>query len=288
MPLLLAALLLAGCAAAPPVVPHTAPPADTVRADWGRFFEDEGARGTIVVFDASTGRMHHYDPSRAAQPFIPASTFKVYNSLAALETGVVPDVDSVFVWDGQVRDIEAWNQDHSLRTGIAVSAVWVYQEVARRIGEDGYRAMFALEPYGNSDFRGAIDYFWLNGPLRISADEQVAFLDRLRRGDLAFRPEHQAAVREIILLEEGGDYRLFGKTGWTSTFGGQFVTDYSSGPDIGWFVGWVETPQGPWVFALNLEADPASDLPFDMLSARLDITYAVLDDLGLRKADGGP
>ena len=225
--------------------------------------------------------MHRYDPERAAQRFIPASTFKVWNSLAALETGVVPDVDSVFQWDGQVRDVPAWNRDHSLRTAIAVSAVWVYQEVARRIGPDGYRAMFALEPYGNGDFRGPIDYFWLNGPLRISADEQVAFLDRLRRGALAFAPEHQAAVRDILLLDEHDGTRLYGKTGWTSTFDGQFASAYWSGPDVGWFVGWVETPRGPWVFALNIEPDPASDVPLDIQPARLDITYDVLADLGL-------
>src|SRR5690606_40752552 len=89
--------------------PPDAPPADTVRADWGRLFEAEDARGTLVVLDAQTGRRHVYDPVRAAERFLPASTFKVYNSLVALETGAAPDVDSVFAWDGVERSIDAWN-----------------------------------------------------------------------------------------------------------------------------------------------------------------------------------
>ena len=45
-----------------------------------------------------------------------------------------PDKD-VFKWDGVTRPIEAWNKDHTLRSAIAASAVPVYQEIARRIGQ---------------------------------------------------------------------------------------------------------------------------------------------------------
>jgi beta-lactamase class D len=281
LPLLLFVLVTftAGCTA-PDAGPDAAPAepvaTDTARADWGRFFAAEDARGTIIVLDTRTAQQHVYDPARAAERFIPASTFKVYNSLVALDTGAAPDVDSVFAWDGVDRSISGWNRDHSIRTGIAASAVWLYQELARRIGEDGYRAAFAREPFGNGDPGGGIDRFWLDGALRISAEEQVTFLDRLRRGDLAFRPEHQAAVREVLLLEEGDGFRLFGKTGWA----------FPDAPEeIGWFVGWVEREDGAWVFALNIEAVGPG---LDMMTARRAITGAVLADLGLRPAGGRP
>jgi beta-lactamase class D len=282
-PLLLCGLLLAACASEPPPpdpspTPAAAAPADTTHAAWARFFEAEGARGTVVVLDAQTGRRHYLDPPRAAERFLPASTFKVYNSLVALDTGAAPDVDSVFAWDGVERSVEAWNRDHSLRTGIAASAVWLYQELARRIGEDGYRAAFAREPYGNGDTGGGLDRFWLDGALRVSAEEQVAFLDRLRRGVLAFRPEHQAAVREILLLEEGDGYRLYGKTGWALP---------GEPGEIGWLVGWIERGDGARVYALNLEP-AAGAAGFDMLRARRAVLDAVLDDLGLRPAGEGP
>ena len=148
--------------------------------------------------------------------------------------------------------------------------MWVYQEIARRVGEDGYRAAFAREPYGNGDTGGGIDRFWLDGALRISADEQVAFLDRLRRGDLAFRPEVQAAVRDVMTLEKGDGYVLFGKTGWARP---------DEPGEIGWLVGWVERAEGAHVFALNVEPLPGSD--FDMAPGRMRLVRAILSGEGL-------
>jgi beta-lactamase class D len=275
LPALLVFALLAGCAPSPeaaaPDEAPARPASDTVRTDWGRLFDAYGARGTFVLLDVPSGRVARYDPARAAERFIPASTFKVYNSLVALETGVIAaNVDSVqFRWDGVDRGNAGWNEDQSLRTALRRSAVWVYQGIARRVGEGGYRAAFVREPYGNGDPAGGVDRFWLDGALRISALEQVTFLDRLRRGDLAFRPEVQAAVRDVLLLEEGDGYRLYAKTGWA---------DRPEG-DLGWLVGWVERGEDVSVFALNVEPLPGSD--FDMASGRMAIARTVLSAEGL-------
>src|SRR5690606_23024332 len=118
--------------------------------------------------------------------------------------------------------------------------------------------------------------FWLGQGLTISADEQVAFVDRLRRGELAFRPEVQAAVREILLLEGSDAHRLYGKTGW------DWVGDERAN-EIGWIVGWIERGDGAWVYALNVTPEAAG---FDMQAARLGVLHAVLADLGLRPAHG--
>ena len=68
------------------------------------------------------------DKVRSGEGRLPASTFKIPNSIIALETGVVEDPDKdVFKWDGVTRSFEPWNKDHTLRSAIAVSAVPVYQ-----------------------------------------------------------------------------------------------------------------------------------------------------------------
>ena len=56
--------------------------------------------------------------------------------MIALETGVIPDEEEIIKWDGEKRFVEVWNQDHNLRSGIKYSVVWLYQELARRIGEE--------------------------------------------------------------------------------------------------------------------------------------------------------
>lgn len=275
---LAALLLLAACARPEPVGVETdAPPAtEASGAEWAQTFAREGAIGTFVLYDAGTGRTHRHDPDRAARRFVPASTFKVYNALVALETGVVRDVDSTFVWDGLELSVGAWNRDHSLRSGMASSTVWLYQRVAEAVGTERYEAAFAREPFGNGAVGDALTTFWLTGPLAVSADEQVAFLDRLRQGTLAFAPEHQAAVRDLLpVLAEGQGYTLRAKTGWALREGEA---------DLGWLVGWVERPEGDAVFALKVEAAPGAE--FDMIPGRLRLATTLLREAGVLPAEG--
>ncbi len=134
---------------------------------------------------------------------MPASTFKIPNSIIALETGVVEDPDKdIFKWDGVKRSIEAWNKDHTLRSAIAVSAVPVYQEIARRIGPERMQKYVDLMDYGNRDIGGGIDQFWLTGNLRIDPMQQIDFLDRLHRGVLPVSRRSQELVRDIIAGDE--------------------------------------------------------------------------------------
>ena len=252
-------------------------PADTVRADWGAHFERFGARGTFVLLDTGTGRTHRYAPERAAERLTPASTSKLFNALVFVDRGLVADVDSMHAWDGVERSIAVWNQDHSLRTGVGNSAVWLFQRLAREVGRGGYREVFARQPYGNSTMGEPLHMAWLDGSWRVSADEQVAFVDGLRRGSLGFSPEAQATVRGITPVlasgtsPDGGTWRLLGKTGWALREGE---------PDLGWIVGWVERADGDWVYAMNAQATREGS-PWNMAPDRLRLVQAVLRGEGL-------
>lgn len=286
--LLIATACLAGCTPRPTATPTARTAASEAAADavvvpeWAGAFAAEGGRGVFVLFDPATGRTRTSDPARAARRFLPASTFKLYNALVALDAGVVTGVDSVWAWDGVERSIPAWNRDHTLRSGMAASTVWLYQRLATRVGRERYAAAFAREPYGNSAPGDSLRWFWLDNSLQISAVEEVRFVDRLRTGNTGFSDAAEATVRGIVpVLAERtggrGPVRLLAKTGW----GG----DAEMGiPDIGWIVGWVErgAPDGgPVVFALNVEDDPASPVPFEMGPVRLRIATAILESEGL-------
>lgn len=234
-------------------------PSDTVRAGWGSTFADRGAHGTFVLYDPAKNRTSRSNPARAAARSLPASTFKVYNALVALETSTVGDPDSVFVWDGTERFLASWNEDQSLRDGLERSTVWLFQRVAEAVGRERYAEAFRAEPYGNDVVGPDVRVFWLDGSLQISPDEQVRFLDRLRRGDTAFSDAAETTVRDMMpVLADTLGVRLVGKTGWGLREGA---------PDIGWLVGWVERPAaqgGDLVYALNAEASgPASPFSFD-------------------------
>ena len=165
---------------------HVVYPRSEIREDLARHFTDAGTAGTFVGYKVDDYLVIASDKDRSGEAKLPASTFKIPNSVIALETGVVGDPDKdVFKWDGVTRSIEAWNNDHTMRSAIAVSAVPVYQEIARRIGAERMQKYVDLFEYGNRDIGGGIDQFWLTGNLRIDPVQQVDFVDRLRRGTLA-------------------------------------------------------------------------------------------------------
>jgi beta-lactamase class D len=243
--------LLAGCAGTPdasspsPAPAATATPASEDRPDLGKYFP--GSPGAFVLYDLNGNRYVRYHPERCAERFLPASTFKIMNALIGLETGVIPDENYVIPWDGTPYAISSWNGDQTLKTAIQNSVVWYFQELARRVGAERMQEYVDAAPYGNRDISGQIDTFWLEGGLRISADEQIEFLKRLYLGDLPFSQRSMNVVRGILLLEKTDTYQLIGKTG-----SAQRVT-----PHTGWFVGYLETKGNAYFFALNYESpDP--------------------------------
>ena len=93
-----------------------------IRTDLTKRFFDLGTTGTFVGYKVDDYLIIASDKDRSAQPQLPASTFKIPNSIIALETGVVEDPDKdVFKWDGTTRSIEAWNKDHTLRSASPAS-----------------------------------------------------------------------------------------------------------------------------------------------------------------------
>jgi len=177
-----------------------------------------------------------------------------------------PDQD-VFKWDGVVRSIAAWNRDHTLRSAIAVSAVPVYQEIARRIGAERMQHYLDLLDYGNRDIGGGIDQFWLTGRLRIDPVQQVDFLDRLRRGSLPVSKRSQDLVVDILPVTRVGDTIIRAKTG--------LVGAQASRPELGWLVGWAEKGGEATVFALNLDVREPRHL-----DDRMRLSQACLHDIG--------
>lgn len=178
-------------------VPSAAADVWQKRPDWSVFFSAAGVNGTIVVADERSGARWVLDGKRAARRYVPASTFKIPHTLFALDTGVVHDEFQVFKWDGEVRGIASWNRDQDLRSSMRNSVIWVYQQMARAIGEEAERRYLEKIGYGNADPSDGVDRFWLEGPLRISAFEQVDFLQRLYGNVLPFRLEHQRLVKDL-------------------------------------------------------------------------------------------
>ncbi|QQS36500.1 MAG: class D beta-lactamase [Ignavibacteriales bacterium] len=232
-----------------------------------KFFADYNVTGSFVMYDMNKEEYFYHNKKRCEKQFIPASTFKIFNSLAALETGVIKDEYEVFKWDGEKRWVESWNKDQEMKTAFKNSTVWYYQELARRIGYERMKEFIEQEHYGNENISGGIDRFWLDGELRISQVEQINFLKRFYNYELSFSKRSIDIVKSIMLAEETSSYKLYAKTGWADV----------DKINYGWYVGFIETGNDVYFFATNIEkSEPAGD---NFAKARIEITKNILKEL---------
>jgi len=208
-----------------------------------------GYDAALVIYNRTTGETINIGPVRSSQRLSPCSTFKIYNTLIGLELALIKGVDEPWYhWDGVKRGIEGWNQDLTLREAFKVSAVPAYQTLARDIGEIRMKEYVEKIGYGSKDISAGIDIFWLSRPdttsIKISADEQVALLNKLLDGKLPFSEKNVAILRDIMQAEKTDKGTLYGKTG------------SGMGPDgkgnLGWFVGFLENNGKTYVFACNI------------------------------------
>ena len=214
-----------------------------------------GYKGCFVQKEPVRLTNNSYNFELAKEPLSPCSTFKIVNSLIGLETGVLKDQDHPMKWDGVEHTIKPWNQDQTLKSAVQNSVVWYFQKVAKEIGEQRMQHYLNLFDYGNKDISGGITRFWLESSLKISAFQQLNFLDKLQSSHLPLSQRTINITKEVLFLRESPLGKLYGKTG----SGTGDIKSFKSPEDcnLGWFVGWVVTKNGTYPFATNIRGKGA-------------------------------
>lgn len=225
--------------------------------------------------DNGTGKFTVYNLKRYRDSsYLPASTFKIVNSLIGLQTGKIVNDSMVIKWDGVKRWNEDWNKDLNMYDAFRVSAVPYYQEVARRIGKDTMQMWLDSLGYGKKDrkekvvIKTAIDSFWLDNSLKVTPDQQLGLVMNLYFDQLPFFKSYQETVKHAMLFEDNSNYRLSYKTGWGFN---------EKGDNIGWVVGWIEENNHPYFFVLNIQSP---DKNMDIKTVRMKMLKDILKKLG--------
>lgn len=230
------------------------------------YFDEAQTQGIIIIKDGKNLSIYGNNLTRARTEYVPASTFKMLNALIGIENHKAT-TSEIFRWDGQKRSYPMWEKDMALGEAMALSAVPVYQELARRIGLDLMQKEVKRVNFGNTNIGTQIDNFWLVGPLKITPLQEVNFADDLAHNRLPFKLATQEEVKKMLLIKEVNGSKIYAKSGW-----GMDVT-----PQVGWLTGWVEQPTGKIIsFSLNLEMKPNMSG-----STRNEITYKSLENLGI-------
>jgi beta-lactamase class D len=287
VPLLSATLLTAACvppgsAEAPEVeAPKTDLPKKPERpknlsvvtdGSLGAHLAAESVSGVIAVLDSADGKLRCNNADLCNKGLLPASTFKIAHTLAALEEHVVENAESPLKWDGKTYTMDAWNQDHTLRTAIADSCVPCYQSIARSLGEEREKAWLEKLDYGNRSASGGLEMFWLEGGLRVTPVEQIDFLYRLDRAELPVSATSRQVTLDIITKSHTDTYVLRAKTG------------SACNPVTGWYVGYLESGDRRVYVAVALDGKtPDADAAVSVTAAREPVALRVLRSItGLR------
>jgi beta-lactamase class D len=244
---------------------------ETIIKSFQNILDRNNVSGSILIYDAQKNEYFSNDFVHAATGFLPASTFKIINSIIGLETGVLNDESHLFKWDKKPRMLESWEADLSLAEAYKVSCVPCYQEVARAIGTKKMNEYLKKLDYGNMEIADSmIDIFWLEGDFKISQKEQIDFLKRLYNKELPISDKTFNIMQQIMVIDDNQIYKLSGKTGW----------GIRQGNNIGWFVGFVEKNENVYYVATNIT--PLNQNETDAFAQiRLSISLKALAELGV-------
>jgi beta-lactamase class D OXA-209 len=226
--------------------------------------------GSILIFDANKNTFYSNDFDWAKQGFLPASTFKIANSINALENGIVKDTTNVFLWDGQPKFLKSWEEYMNFFQAYQRSCVPCYQQIARKTGVNKMKTTLEKIGYQGMIFDStSIDNFWLEGDSKISQFEQIDFLQRLFNKQLPISENTYNVMKQIMLLDENPSYKLYGKTGWAQP---------NDSTNIGWFVGYAVTPKSTYFIATNIQPSQVFDSKI-FITARMAVSLEALESV---------
>lgn len=234
--------------------------------DYSTFFDKFSVSGGFVLLDSNRKKYTIYNRKESTSRFAPASTYKVFSALLALESGIITKNNSHMTWDGTQYPYKEWNQDQDLFSAMSSSATWYFQKLDRQIGEDHLRHYLKSVHYGNEDFSDPADY-WLDGSLQISPLEQVNILKKFYDNEFDFKQSNIQTVKDSIRLEESNGRVLSGKTG-TSVINGEL--------HAGWFIGYVEAADNTFFFAVHIQGEKQA-----AGSSAAEIALSILDQKGI-------
>ena len=235
-----------------------------------KYFDEHQVEGTFALLDNGTNEFKVYNlPRFRDSSYLPASTFKIINSLIGLQTGKIVNDSMIINWDGIDRGRSECNRDMNMYDAFRISCPPWYMELARRIGKDTMQTW--LDSLGNGKKENGqfkhkenLDTFWLDNSVKITPDEQLGLVKKLYFNQLPFHRVNQEIVKNAMLFENNANYKLSYKTGWGTR---------ENGNQLGWIIGWIEENRHPYFFVMNIESP---DKSIDMAGIRIKMLKDIL------------
>lgn len=216
--------------------------------------------GCFVVYDRKNDHWQIYQEKLAQERISPASTYKIYDALLALESGTITPDSNKMTWDGTSYPFSEWEQDQTLDSAVRDSVNWYFQKLDASIGRSNIQNFLNEIDYGNQRIGNSLETYWLDQSLKISAVEQVELLIRFEQNQFQFKEKNIQAVKDSLLLSSDSGRSLYGKTGTIRT---------NEGDSSGWFIGYSKTPDNTFYFAVSVRGEQASGAAAQKIAGKI-------------------
>lgn len=228
-------------------------------------------KGSFVLYDSNNDAWTIYNKNAALEQITPNSTYKIYDALLGLESGIITPEQSRMKWNGEDYPFDAWESDQDLNSAMHSSVNWYFQNIDNIIGMDNVKLYLQNIGYGNQQTSNDTDLYWTDFSLRISPIEQVELLKKFYHNTFGFSDKNINTVKNSILIASTPDGTLSGKTG-TGRVDGQDTN--------GWFIGYIEKSDHVYYFATNIQG-----ISNTTGSIATEISLSILSDMGLWKTE---
>lgn len=206
--------------------------------------------GTFVLYERNSDSMYIYNEKLARTRVSPASTYKIYDALLALEQNIITENNSSLTWDGTSQPFKLWEKDQDLSSAMHNSVNWYFQTLDAQLGAQTISVYLNDINYGNKTIGSNTSTYWGDGSLKISPLEQTILLQQFCNEKLPAKAENVNTVKDSLYTEKipigSSAGKLYGKTG-TTRFQDESIN--------GWFIGFVETTDNVYYFATYLKGE---------------------------------
>lgn len=225
-----------------------------------------GINGCAVLFDPQNNQYSFYNQELCEQEVSPYSTFKIISTLAGLQNEVITNEASTMNYNGTQYAIPEWNGNLTLETAFQTSCIWYFRQIIDAVGADEIAKELNALSYGNCDIsqwngsgtnpQEELNGFWLDSSLKISPLEQVEILSKIFEGNSLYSNKDIAILKDIMLIEDFGEQKIYGKTG-------------SSSNGQAWVVGFLEEKESKKYFAIYLNDATQKVIYLEILPKKL-------------------
>lgn len=94
-----------------------------VNLEFQSIIDSAKVEGSVLIYDSQKDIYYSNNFKWANIGKLPASTFKIPNSIIALESGIVENDNTLLKWDGKKRYLKIWEKDLTLKDAFRLSCV---------------------------------------------------------------------------------------------------------------------------------------------------------------------